>query len=38
MATPEGQQPIRQMALQTDVLAENFKVGGLKPYALTTRA
>ena len=29
MAQPEGQALIRQMALQSDVLVENFKVGGL---------
>ena len=34
MATPEGQQLIRQMALQADVLVENFKVGGLAQYGL----
>ncbi len=34
MATAEGQQLIRQMALQADVVVENFKVGGLKQYGL----
>jgi crotonobetainyl-CoA:carnitine CoA-transferase CaiB-like acyl-CoA transferase len=34
MATPEGQALIRQMAAQSDVLVENFKVGGLKKYGL----
>ena len=34
MATEEGQQLIRQMALQADVLVENFKVGGLARYGL----
>ncbi len=34
MATPEGQQLIRQMALQADVVVENFKVGGLEQYGL----
>jgi len=34
MATPEGQQLIRQMAQQADVLVENFKVGGLARYGL----
>ena len=34
MATPEGQQLIRQMALQADIVVENFKVGGLKQYGL----
>ena len=34
MAKPEGQALIRQMALQSDILVENFKVGGLKQYGL----
>ena len=34
MAQPEGQALIRQMALQSDVLVENFKVGGLAQYGL----
>jgi crotonobetainyl-CoA:carnitine CoA-transferase CaiB-like acyl-CoA transferase len=34
MATPEGQAIIRQMAAQSDVLVENFKVGGLAHYGL----
>ena len=34
MATEEGQQLIRQLALQADVLVENFKVGGLARYGL----
>lgn len=34
MATEEGQGLIRQMALQADVLVENFKVGGLSRYGL----
>ncbi len=34
MATAEGQGLIRQMALQADVLVENFKVGGLAQYGL----
>ena len=34
MARPEGQALIRQMALQSDVLVENFKVGGLAHYGL----
>ncbi len=34
MATTEGQQLIRQMAQQADVVVENFKVGGLKQYGL----
>jgi formyl-CoA transferase len=34
MAKPEGQALIRQMVLQSDVLVENFKVGGLAKYGL----
>ena len=34
MASEDGQQLIRQMALQADVLVENFKVGGLAHYGL----
>ncbi|WP_428002183.1 CaiB/BaiF CoA transferase family protein [Acidovorax sp.] len=34
MGTPEGQQLIRDMALQSDIVVENFKVGGLKQYGL----
>jgi len=34
MAQPEGQALIRQMAAQSDILVENFKVGGLKAYGL----
>jgi formyl-CoA transferase len=34
ISKPEGQALIRQMALQSDVLVENFKVGGLAKYAL----
>ena len=34
MATPDGQALIRQMALQADVVVENFKVGGLRQYGL----
>ena len=34
IATPQGQALIRQMALQSDVLVENFKVGGLQRYGL----
>jgi len=34
MAQPEGQALIKQMALQSDVLVENFKVGGLAKYGL----
>ncbi|MDB2396149.1 CoA transferase, partial [Porticoccaceae bacterium] len=31
---PEGQEIIRQLVLQTDVLIENYKVGGLAKYGL----
>ncbi|MDI1247235.1 MAG: CaiB/BaiF CoA-transferase family protein [Rhodoferax sp.] len=34
MAKPEGQALILKMAAQSDVLVENFKVGGLKQYGL----
>ena len=34
IAQPEGQALIRQMAEQSDVLVENFKVGGLAKYGL----
>ena len=34
MAKPEGQALIRQMALDSDILVENFKVGGLASYGL----
>lgn len=34
LAKPEGQALIRQLALQSDVLVENFKVGGLAHYGL----
>ena len=34
MARPEGQALIRQMAESSDILVENFKVGGLKAYGL----
>ena len=34
MAKPEGQALILQMAAQSDILVENFKVGGLKAYGL----
>ncbi len=34
MAQPEGQALIRQMAANSDILVENFKVGGLKQYGL----
>ncbi|MEE2717795.1 MAG: CaiB/BaiF CoA-transferase family protein [SAR324 cluster bacterium] len=34
LAHPEGQQLIRQLAAQSDIFLENFKVGGLKKYGL----
>ncbi|MEF8688767.1 UNVERIFIED_CONTAM: CoA transferase [Comamonas sp. A-3] len=34
MATAEGQALLRQMALQSDVVVENFKTGGLQQYGL----
>ncbi len=34
MATPEGQQLIRELVMQSDVVVENFKTGGLKRYGL----
>ena len=34
MAKPAGQALIRQMALSSDILVENFKVGGLANYGL----
>ncbi|MDA7419233.1 CaiB/BaiF CoA-transferase family protein [Xenophilus arseniciresistens] len=34
MATPEGQALLQQMALQADVVVENFKTGGLRQYGL----
>ncbi|PWW46881.1 CaiB/BaiF CoA transferase family protein [Melaminivora alkalimesophila] len=34
MASPEGQQLIRQLACSSDVLVENFKTGGLARYGL----
>jgi crotonobetainyl-CoA:carnitine CoA-transferase CaiB-like acyl-CoA transferase len=34
MAKPAGQDLLRKLALQSDVLIENFKVGGLKKYGL----
>ena len=32
--TPEGQQTVRALAAESDVLIENFKVGGLAKYGL----
>lgn len=32
--TPEGQEAVRRLAAQSDVLVENFKVGGLDKYGL----
>ncbi|MBA4060602.1 MAG: CoA transferase [Verminephrobacter sp.] len=34
ISTSEGQALIKQMALQADIVVENFKVGGLKQYGL----
>ncbi len=34
LATPEGQAIIRELALEADVLVENFKAGGLEKYGL----
>ncbi len=34
MAKPEGQDLLRKLAAQSDVVIENFKVGGLKKYGL----
>jgi crotonobetainyl-CoA:carnitine CoA-transferase CaiB-like acyl-CoA transferase len=34
MATPEGQDLLRKLATQSDIVIENFKVGGLKKYHL----
>jgi len=34
MATPEGQRLIRELAAKSDIVMENFKVGGLKKYGL----
>ncbi|MFC3854180.1 CaiB/BaiF CoA transferase family protein [Salinispirillum marinum] len=34
MAQPAGQRLIRELVLKSDVLIENFKVGGLKKYGL----
>ncbi len=34
LAHPDGQALVRQMVLQSDVLVENFKVGGLHAYGL----
>ena len=34
MATPEGQALLKQMAMQSDIVVENFKTGGLAHYGL----
>ncbi len=34
MSKPEGQAIIKQLAAQSDIVVENFKVGGLKAYGL----
>ena len=38
IATPEGQAEVRALALQADVIIENFKVGGLARYGLDAAA
>ncbi len=34
MATPAGQKLVRELAAKSDIVMENFKVGGLKKYGL----
>ena len=34
MASPEGQQTLRDLAAQADIVLENFKTGGLQQYGL----
>jgi len=34
ISTPEGQHLIRELAAESDIILENFKVGGLKRYGL----
>ncbi|OZI66467.1 CaiB/BaiF CoA transferase family protein [Bordetella genomosp. 11] len=34
IATPRGADLVRQLAMQSDILVENFKVGGLRKYGL----
>lgn len=34
ISTPEGQRLIRELAAESDIILENFKVGGLKRYGL----
>ena len=38
IATPEGQTIVRELAARSDILLENFKVGGLKSYGLDYEA
>ena len=38
IATPEGQQIVRELAAQSDVVLENYKVGQLKKYGLDYEA
>ncbi len=38
LTTPEGQKVLRDLAQKSDVLIENFKVGGLKKYGLDYEA
>jgi crotonobetainyl-CoA:carnitine CoA-transferase CaiB-like acyl-CoA transferase len=34
ITTPDGQQRVRELAMESDVLVENYKVGGLAKYGL----
>ena len=34
IASPRGAELVRELALQSDILVENFKVGGLAKYGL----
>ncbi|ANN65187.1 CaiB/BaiF CoA transferase family protein [Bordetella bronchialis] len=34
IATPRGAELVRELAMQSDILVENFKVGGLRKYGL----
>lgn len=38
IATPEGADIVRRLALQSDILVENFRVGGLEKYGLDHKA
>src|SRR6202012_3505671 len=37
MATPEGRALLQRMAVESDILVENFKTGGLEQYGLDHR-